>query len=64
MNPQIPPPKIDWTVPPDPEEIENLRSFAALSMWDKLQWLEEAQRMVEHMNGQRPQQESKERLKV
>ncbi|BCM91187.1 hypothetical protein IAD21_03051 [Abditibacteriota bacterium] len=43
---------IDWTVPPDPQEIERLRETARLSWPEKLQWLEEMQRLVEFINPQ------------
>lgn len=39
-------PPIDWNVPPDPHEIEQLRDNARLSWADKLDWLEEMQRLA------------------
>ena len=46
-------PFIDWTVAPDPYEIENLRDAARLPMWEKLEWLEAAQLFAEQMETQR-----------
>ncbi len=40
------PPNINWNVPPDPQEIEQLRDAARLSWADKLDWLEEMQRLA------------------
>lgn len=37
---------INWNVPPDPQEIEQLRDAARLSWPEKLQWLEEMQRIA------------------
>lgn len=49
-------PLTNWTVPPDSQEIEQLRMAARLSWSEKLQWLEEMQRMVEFI--QRPSEQS------
>ncbi len=49
-------PEIDWTVAPDPHEIAQLRELVKLPLWEKLQWLETAQEMVESMNAHRAQQ--------
>ncbi len=46
-NPLIP--LINWTVPPDPQEIEQLRRTARLPWPEKLQWLEQMHRRVEFM---------------
>ncbi|PQV63826.1 hypothetical protein B1R32_10830 [Abditibacterium utsteinense] len=46
-------PFIDWTVAPDPYEIENLRDAARLPLWEKLEWLEAAQRLVEQIESGR-----------
>ena len=51
-------PSIDWTVPPDPQEIEQLRAVARLSWPEKLQWLEEMQRMVEFIQQNSEQSEA------
>ena len=45
--------QIDWTVPLDEHELEQLRHFGTLSLWEKLGWLEEAQRYVEGMKASR-----------
>ena len=45
--------QIDWSVPIDEHELEQLRHFGALSLWEKLGWLEEAQRYVEQMKANR-----------
>ena len=44
---------IDWTTPVDENELEQMRDFARLSLWEKLGWLEEAQRYVEAMKASR-----------
>ena len=49
-------PEIDWPVAPDPREIARLRELAKLPLWEKLQWLETAQEMVESMSAQQAQQ--------
>ena len=49
-------PKIDWSVPADPYEIAQLRAFAKWPLWEKLEWLESAQQMVETMNAHRERQ--------
>ena len=49
-------PAIDWTVPADPHEIAQLRSFAQWPLWEKLEWLESAQKMVETMEAHRLKQ--------
>ena len=48
--------EIDWTVPADPYEIAQLRSFAQWPLWEKLEWLESAQQMVETMDAYRLKQ--------
>ncbi len=45
--------QIDWTIPLDEQELEQLHHFGALSLWEKLGWLEEAQRYVEQMKASR-----------
>ncbi len=45
------PPNINWNVPPDPQEIEQLRQAARLSWAEKLEWLEQMQRMALWMQG-------------
>ncbi len=45
--------QIDWTIPIDEQELEQLRHFVTLSLWEKLGWLEEAQRYVEGMKASR-----------
>ena len=47
------PSQIDWTVPADPAEIEQLREMAKLPFSEKLKWLAQAQRMIEHMQRSR-----------
>ena len=49
-------PDIDWTVPADPQEITQLRSVAQWPLWEKLEWLESAQIMVETMDAYRNKQ--------
>lgn len=49
-------PQIDWTVDADPYEIAQLREQAKWPLWEKLEWLESAQIMVESMNAHRLQQ--------
>ncbi len=41
--------EIDWTVPPDPAEIEQLRELARMPFSEKLAWLAQAQDLVEHL---------------
>jgi hypothetical protein len=45
--------EIDWTVPPDPAEIEQLREVAKLPFSEKLKWLAQVGRMAEHMEKSR-----------
>lgn len=47
---------IDWTVPPDPAEIEQLRELAKLPFSEKLKWLAKAQQIVEHLQHSREMQ--------
>ena len=54
-------PEIDWTRPADPHEIAQLRDVAKWPLWEKLEWLESAQQMVETMNAHCEQQARKER---
>ena len=49
-------PEIDWTVPADPYEIAQLRSFAQWPLREKLEWLESAQEMVDTMQAHREKQ--------
>ena len=49
-------PDIDWTVAPDPHEIAQLREVAIWPLWEKLEWLESAQIMVDSMNAYRLEQ--------
>ena len=49
-------PDIDWTVAPDPHEIAQLREVAKAPLWEKLEWLESTQAMVELMNAHRLEQ--------
>lgn len=49
-------PEIDWTVAPDPHEIAQLREQAKWPLWEKLEWLESAQIMVDSMNAYRLKQ--------
>ena len=49
-------PEIDWTVPADPHEIAQLRSFAQWPLWEKLQWLESAQEIAQSLEKSRLQQ--------
>lgn len=49
-------PEIDWTVPADPHEIAQLRSVAQWPLWEKLEWLESVQEMVETMEAYRREQ--------
>ena len=51
----VPPPQIDWSVPPSREEIEQLREVARLPLWVKLEWLEQMQKIAEHMQKQHAQ---------
>ena len=51
--------QIDWNAPVGDEELERMRDFAKLSLWEKLGWLEEAQRYVEHMKARREARLSK-----
>ncbi len=44
-------PEIDWTVPADPHEIAQLRSVSQWPLWEKLEWLESAQIMVDTMEA-------------
>ena len=44
-------PPIDWSVPPDPQEIEQLCDIADWPLWDRLDWLEEAQLIVESLQA-------------
>ncbi len=37
----------DWPTPPHWQELEQMNDFKALSLWDKLGWLEDAQEHVE-----------------
>ncbi|MBI3462629.1 MAG: hypothetical protein HY000_06145 [Planctomycetes bacterium] len=39
----------DW----DGHELAQLRRWAQLPFWEKLEWLEEAQRMAEHVQSTR-----------
>ena len=39
----------DW----DGHELAQLRRWAQLPFWEKLEWLEEAQRLADHMQGAR-----------
>ncbi len=49
-------PDIDWTVPADPHEIAQLRSFAQWPQWEKLAWLESAQIIAQSLEKSRLQQ--------
>ena len=49
MKPE-PMPTIDWSKPVHPQEIEQMRDFAQLSLWGKMGWLEEAQKFADHMH--------------
>jgi hypothetical protein len=46
------PQEINWNVPPDPMEIEQLREVAKLPYWEKLKWLAQAGRMADHLQKQ------------
>lgn len=50
MKPE-PMPPIDWSQPVHPQEIEQMRDFARLSLWEKMGWLEEAQIFADHMHA-------------
>jgi hypothetical protein len=41
--------QIDWSVPPDPTEIEQLREVAKLPFSEKMKWLAQAQGIVESL---------------
>lgn len=56
-------PEIDWTIPADPHEIAQLREQAKWPLWEKLEWLESAQEMVECMNAHRERQTQSAREK-
>ena len=49
-------PEIDWSVPADPHEIAQLRSFAQWPLWEKLAWLESAQIMAQSLEQSRLKQ--------
>ena len=49
-------PCIDWTVAPDPHEIEQLRRHAQWPLWEKLEWLESAQIIVQSLENSRSEQ--------
>lgn len=60
MTPEMPP--IDWSQPVHPQELAQMRDFARLSLWEKMGWLEEAQRFVEHMQERRALREGARRV--
>lgn len=56
MNTPIDFPDIDWTIPADPHEIEQLRQQAKWPLWAKLEWLESAQIMAQSLEKSRLKQ--------
>jgi len=46
------PPDESWPRGFDAHQLEQLRRLAMLPLWAKLEWLEEAQRLAGHMQGQ------------
>ena len=44
---------IDWSIPVAPQELEQLREVARLPLSQKLEWLEESQRLVEALRAGR-----------
>ena len=53
--------EIDWSVPPDPVEIEQLREVAKLPFSEKLKWLAQVGTMFEHMEKSRAERIQRER---
>ncbi len=49
-------PEIDWTVEADPHEIAQLREVAKWPLWEKLEWLESAQIIVQSLENSRLKQ--------
>lgn len=46
-------PTINWDVLPDPQELAQLRDAARLPLGERLEWLEQMQRIALHLQQQR-----------
>lgn len=53
MPDDISDPDRKWSVGWDGHELDQLRRLARLPLWQKLQWLEEMNRVIRHMRKQR-----------